>query len=214
MKPIKDALDFRKAEKIATNPHHLLWQRVAAPQVFTPKRSEALGIFLDATGGPLDFPRRASQHEDYPWMQVVLHGFTPKGIVYADLWSDLATHQARVEAIPRDRWWRCQGMMFVSGAPRCFYITVYPESHEEAKKRAKHLAWAKHGNAWSEKRTFYQIHEVKPDVEAFDKLRENALAIYRMVKGGEKERENAREVRTELVSRSRKASSEGAAHGA
>lgn len=210
MRPIKDALDLRKAEKIAEKPHHHFWQRGPAPKVFVPRRSEALGIYMQATELPLELPRAPWKHEEYAWIQVVPHGITPKGVVYADLWQTLEVHQSRVAKLPSHRWWRCQGMMLVTGAPRCDYVTVYPESSEEALKRAKHRTWAKHGRAWTERKVYYQIHEVKPDAEAFKTLLENALAIHRMVKSGEKEREITDEVRAELISRSWQTASEGA----
>ena len=214
MKPIDDALDLRKAEKIAENAHHLLWQRGPAPKVFVPRRSEALGVFIEATEYPLDFPRKASRHREFGWIQVVPHGITPKGVVYADLWDTLESHQARVAQLPESRWWRCQGMMLVTGAPRCHYITIYPESGEVARKRAAYRAWTKHNRAWKERKTYYEIHEVKPDLAAFDKLLQNAQLIYRMVKGGEKERQIAEQVRTEFVPWSRASAGAGAPHGA
>lgn len=94
-------------------------------------------------------------------------------------------------------------MMLCCGAKRCHYVTVYPESNEEAAKRSKHAKWARHGKAWKERKTFYQIHEVRPDQGAINRLIYNGLIIRRMVKGDEetqKERELAEQVRAEFVS--------------
>lgn len=194
-------IDLGRADKIAKKADPRFY-RPPAPisQIYSKRRIEALSVYMQATGLPCEFSRKPMFHAKHPWIACVPHAVTPEGVVYADLQDTRDVHRARVDAIPDDRYWRCQAMLAVTGAPRCDYITVYRMSEEEALAE-RDKAWGANGRAWKWRKTFYHIHRIKPDQEAIAHLLKQAIDIRR--KHDEQKEEEGRRgthpVRAELV---------------
>jgi hypothetical protein len=194
-------IDLGRAEKIAKAADPRFY-RPPAPiqQIYSKRRIEALSSYMQASGLPCEFSRKPTFHEEHPWICCVPHAITPEGVVYADVQDTREVHRQRVIEVPDDRYWRCQAFLAVTGAPRCDYITIYRMSEEEALAE-RNKSWGANGRAWKWRKTFYHIHQVKPDQEAIAHLLGQALEIRRKVDEQEKEqgRTSPDPVRAELV---------------
>lgn len=191
-------IDAGRADKIAvTSDARLYRPPCSIRQTYSPRRIEALSTYAQATGLPCEYARKFAHHAEHPWIVCTPHAVTPECVVYADTWSTRDLHRERVRELPKDRWWRCQGFMAVTGAPRCDYITIYPLSEEEARAERGQKTWGAHNRAWKQRKTFYHIHQVRRDEEAIRLIVSQCLDIRKRAGHGkeEKGRRSAHEVR-------------------